>query len=613
MNNKLNIVTAGLLLALGQAHAQTFDNSAEEYDPFKHVWEYTYKLAGGDPLVVHQWHLQNNGQHAGAITPGVAGIDLNLDFTHRRGILGQGINIAIIDDGLATYHPDLAPNMAQGDTLNPNPYIYEYESRGRVKVDNHGTMVAGIAAAAAFNGQGGRGVAPAATLTGANLIGKEGNYADLDFAIRAVMDMDGAVQPMNKHTDARVINQSIGYTFADASIYGDYREYFDNLDNVTKIAVTESHGGRGAMAVKAAGNDHFMGGRWLDRDNGLLTLIYPNGYALPAYDASLADPINANFWNLTVSALNAKGNLAAYSTGGSAVLLTAPAGEWGRYSPATVTTDLPKTCTDATETQCENPLYTFNMNGTSAAAPALSGAIALVMSANHQLSWRDVRHLMITTATQVDADSKPRMIGEYEAIPAWQVNGAGLSFHYDYGFGLANVDAAVEKALLTGPILGELQVKSYDVPVAADAFIYDGDFSGTESVHTQNEELTVEGVRVNLNLEHDRLGDLSIELISPSNTRSVILTAGTDIEGNGFNGNPILSNHFYGESAKGDWKLRIIDTNAKDGWSERVYDLGTGKFVEDTITVTPQRSDKVQPNNTKPGLLTGWTITFYGH
>ncbi|KZN64783.1 hypothetical protein N473_13400 [Pseudoalteromonas luteoviolacea CPMOR-1] len=613
MNNRLNIVTAGLLLALGQANAQTFDNSAQEYDPSKHVWEYTYKLAGGDPLVVHQWHLQNNGQHAGAITPGVAGIDLNLDFTHRRGILGQGINIAIIDDGLATYHPDLAPNIVQGSTLNPDPYIYQYNKRGRLTVDSHGTKVAGIAAAAAYNGQGGRGVAPAATLTGANLIGKDKNYTGRDVAIRAVMDMDGEVQPMNKHTDARVINQSIGYSFSDASIYGNYRAFFDNIDAVTKKAVTESHGGRGSMAVKAAGNSHFMGGRWLDRDKGLLTLFYPNGYALPAYDASIADPTNANFWNLTVSALNAKGNLAAYSTGGSAVLLTAPAGEWGRYSPATVTTDLPKWCTDASEAQCENPMYAFNMNGTSAAAPALSGAVALIMSANHQLSWRDVRHLMITTATKVDADSKPRMIGDYEAIPAWQTNGAGHAFHYDYGFGLVNVDAAVEKALQTGPVMGDLQIKSYDVPVATDAFIYDGDFSGTDSVHSQKEDLTVEAVQVHLSLEHERLGDLSVELISPSNTRSVILTAGTDIEGDKFNNNVILSNHFYGESAKGDWKLRIIDTNAKDSWAERVYDLGTGKFVEDSITVIPQRSDKIQPNNAKPGQLTGWSITFYGH
>ena len=608
----LNLIAASLLVALNQANAQSFDNNSDNYDPTKHVWEYTYQLAGGDPLVFQQWHLQNTGQTAGAANPGKEGIDLNLDFTHRRGIFGQGINIAIIDDGLATYHPDLTSNVAQGTTPNPDPYIYEYFYRGRNRIDNHGTMVAGIAAASAFNNHGGRGVAPNATLTGANLIGNQSNVPGLALAIRSVMDMDGAVQPMNKFTDARVINQSIGYTFSDPTIYNTYLGFFENIADVQKIAATQSHGGRGSASIKSAGNDHFIGGRWSDREKGELTLVYPNAYALPAYNTSVADPSNANFWNITVSALNANGTLANYSSAGSAVLLGAPAGEYGVHSPAIVTTDLPKWCKDQAQNECEYPVYTNGMNGTSAAAPALSGATALIMSANHQLSWRDVKHLMITTATKVHADSTPRTIGDFEAIPGWQVNAAGLAFHNDYGFGLVNVDAAVEKALQTGTILPELKVRNYDVSVSGDSAIYDN-FAATQSVHTQTENLTVEGVQVRLSLEHERLGDLSIELISPSNTRSVLLHAGTDLEGNKFDNTLMLSNHFYGEAAKGDWKLRIVDTNAKDGWSERTYDVASGEFIADSVVNLPQRADKYQPNNSQPGNLIGWNIRFYGH
>lgn len=609
--SKLTLIASGLTLGLAQANAQSFNNN-EHYDPTKHVWEYTYQLADGDPLVFQQWHLQNTGQTAGAANPGKAGIDLNLDFTHRRGIFGQGINIAVIDDGLATYHPDLVDNVVQGNTLNPDPYIFEYQSRGRNFVDNHGTMVAGIAAAAAFNDHGGRGVAPQATLTGANLIGNQSNFPGLALAIRSVMDMDGIVQPMNKFTDARVINQSIGYTFSDPTIYNTYRGFFENISAVQQKAATESHGGRGALFIKSAGNDHFIGGRWSDREAGELTLVYPNAYALPAYNTSLADPSNANFWNVTVSALNANGTLANYSSGGSGVLLTAPAGEYGVHSPAIVTTDLPKWCKDQDQNQCEYPVYTNGMNGTSAAAPALSGATALIMSANHQLSWRDVKHLMITTATKVHADIGARKIGDFDAIPGWQVNGAGLSFHNDYGFGLVNVDAAVEKALATGTILPQLQIRDYAVTLTGDTAIND-DFSATESIHTQTENLTVEGVQIRLSLEHERLGDLSVELISPSNTRSVLLNAGTDLDGSKFDQTLMLSNHFYGESAKGEWKLRIIDTNAKESWSERTYDVANGKFIENSIVTLPQRADKAQINNTQPGVLTGWNIRFYGH
>jgi hypothetical protein len=125
--------------------------------------------------------------------------------------------------------------------------------------------------------------------------------------------------------------------------------------------------------------------------------------------------------------------------------------------------------------------------------------------------------------------------------------------------------------------------------------------------------MTVEGVQVRLSLEHTRLGDLSIELISPSNTRSVLLHAGTDLDGSKFENTLMLSNHFYGEKAKGDWKLRIIDTNAKDGWSERTYDVTSGEFIDGSVVNLPQRADKYQPNNSQPGKLIGWNIRFYGH
>ncbi|MCP6675291.1 S8 family serine peptidase, partial [Klebsiella pneumoniae] len=77
---------------------------------------------------------------------GVKGVDLNLAFTHLRGIRGIGTTIAVIDDGLEINHPDLAANIVPGSknlvngSNDPTP-----ESGG----NGHGTAVAGIAAAVA--------------------------------------------------------------------------------------------------------------------------------------------------------------------------------------------------------------------------------------------------------------------------------------------------------------------------------------------------------------------------------------------------------------------------------------------------------------------------------
>ena len=59
-------------------------------------------LPGINPLQDQQWHLLNSGQNAYSPRGGVAGNDLNLWWAHRTEVLGQGINVAVVDDGLAT-------------------------------------------------------------------------------------------------------------------------------------------------------------------------------------------------------------------------------------------------------------------------------------------------------------------------------------------------------------------------------------------------------------------------------------------------------------------------------------------------------------------------------
>ncbi|XLM22894.1 proprotein convertase P-domain-containing protein, partial [Chromobacterium piscinae] len=99
--------------------------------------------------------------------------------------------------------------------------------------------------------------------------------------------------------------------------------------------------------------------------------------------------------------------------------------------------------------------------------------------------------------------------------------------------------------------------------VNAQAAIPDGDEKGVESVFNQPADLTVEAVQILVDAEHGRASDLAVELISPSGTRSVLLSPRTALVGGtyGLNQQRLLSNHFYGEPAKGQWRLRVIDSN----------------------------------------------------
>src|SRR5690606_8931260 len=125
-----------------------------------------------DPLISKQWHLKYQNQ-SGV----VSGTDVNVEpvwnypssvaGTYHR---GAGIRIGIVDDGLQTAHPDLAPNVDtvtdkdwnQNDN-DPNP---DPADDGTDYSNDHGTACAGNAAARGNNGIGVSGTAPEGTLVG---------------------------------------------------------------------------------------------------------------------------------------------------------------------------------------------------------------------------------------------------------------------------------------------------------------------------------------------------------------------------------------------------------------------------------------------------------------
>ncbi|MGC0154785.1 S8 family serine peptidase [Chromobacterium vaccinii] len=592
----VRITSSAVMLALASLASHAAPSAQERSVP----------LLPGDPLVNQQWHLKNTGQNAFSKRGGVKGVDLDLAFTHLRGIRGVGTTIAVIDDGLEIRHPDLAANIVPGS----KNLVNGSDDPTPESPDNaHGTSVAGIAAAVGFNGIGGRGIAPSAGLKGFNWLLAQ----TLDGWLLSHGKQAGG-KPLESFTDARVFNQSYGSSAiasrpgnpdADIELQAEEEAY----EEVSRY----SHWGRGATFVKSAGNayNYFrVGGGYL--------LGYQGNAGLPVQDANLSFD-NSNYWNVVVSALNADGVRSSYSSVGANVLLTAPGGEYGTDSPAMVTTDLSGCARGynvsgdtanglhggtALDPNCD---YNGVMNGTSSAAPATSGSFALVMSANPALSARDVRHILITTARKVDAaqpgvtlafKDKSGGAHSYQAIPGWQKNAAGLSFHQFYGFGLIDIDKAVEKALFYNQPLPPLQKTRWQT-VSAQAAIPDADERGVESAFTQPDDLTVEAVQVLVDAEHGRASDLAVELISPSGTRSVLLSPRTALvaEDYGLNQQRLLSNHFYGEPAKGQWRLRVIDTNGAE--YRYVYRAGSQNQVYSL------------PN--AEGKLKSWSIRFFGH
>lgn len=573
-----------------------------------------FPLFPGDPLVDQQWHLKNTGQNAFSDRGGVAGEDLNLSLTHALGIMGTGVTVAVIDGGVEITHPDLVNNVKPGswDFLTNSPDLKPEDSG-----DYHGTSVAGIIAASAFNGIGGRGVAPRAGLVGFNYL----NAGSMEDWLQSHgMYSDG----FNKASFdfPRVFNQSYGRTLSSPQTYNfDSAPWLKTYEDSQEEITTKSHSGRGAIFVKSAGNGYRVQ-TFNARGVGNSYVWFPNrNEGLPMQNVNL-ERVDTSYWNLIASAYNADGKLSSYSTVGSSVFVAAPGGEYGTTSPGIITTDITGCEWGRNPASTRNKLhgghpldpncdYNAQMNGTSSAAPNTAGAIALIMSANPALTWRDVRHILATTARKIDPENAGVNLtfknaqGEsqtYDAIPAWQTNAAGYNFHTFFGFGAIDVDAAVNMARFYNADRGNFTMTPWQT-INANVSIPDGNVAGVESTVEINSDVVIEAVQVKVTGEHTSTRDVAIELISPAGTRSVLMTprTGTIVGRNGFNDMQMLSNHFYGEPAQGQWTLRLIDTQGQD----------------ESFVLDPTNGSKdvtfVHRNNTQDGVLTSWQIRFIGH
>ena len=536
----------------------------------------TAQAQQADPLAGRQWHLLNTGQAVLGDTLPVAGNDLNVDGLYRNGIRGQGVTIAIVDDGLQIAHPDLAANVAAvagknfaNQSNNPSP--------SNPDRDNHGTMVGGIAGAVGANNLGVRGVAPAATLKGFNFLASnaQGNSnSNIEYSW-----WDGA-----EVADVGVFNNSWGSSPGNPNLP---LAYSQNDIAAYEQAMSGTRGGRGGIYVKAAGNNHNNGARSDGTDICSADTKNRNTGCIPAG----RDPRNNLFNVITVAAVRADGVRSSYSSTGSALWVSGFGGENGwqrqvvpgqlaiRYDPAILTTDVTGCAQGSNKnTSLRNTLdgdqsaidstcnYTGKMNGTSAATPMVSGVAALLLETNPNLSYRDVKYILATTATRTDPNRAAVTHSDGRVlVPGWTVNAAGRAYSNWYGFGVVNAARAVQVAEDFQP-LGALVDSGWRNTTRTVAIGNTSAAAARLTFQLANGARNIESVQLGFRVNHSNTRQLQFVLISPSGTRSVVQPAFTAI-GSGLNGvqrnftnwDLLSSNAFLDENATGTWTLEVTD------------------------------------------------------
>ncbi|WP_435153804.1 S8 family peptidase [Haladaptatus sp. DFWS20] len=144
-------------------------------------------------------YVEENGQmHALAETEpwGIERVDA--DVAHANGETGAGADIAILDTGIDSDHPDLQANIGAGRAFTkckggPNSCPNDWDDD-----NDHGTHCAGIADAV-DNSQGVIGVSTEATLHAVKVLGKRGSgsFSDIAAGIEYVADQGWDVGSMS--------------------------------------------------------------------------------------------------------------------------------------------------------------------------------------------------------------------------------------------------------------------------------------------------------------------------------------------------------------------------------------------------------------------------------
>ncbi|KAF5320626.1 hypothetical protein D9611_013728 [Ephemerocybe angulata] len=427
-------------------------------------------------------------------------------------------HLVLIDDGLDYTSEDLAANFDAKNSYDFNDH--EPLPTPKKERDHHGTRCAGQIAAVK-NKACSIGIAYESKVSGIRILAGRITTADeaiaLNYGFQDVQLYSCSWGPRDDGTKM----QGPSYIIRKAVLNG----------------INKGRGGKGSVFVFASGNGAHHG------------------------DQCNFDGYTNSIYSVTVGAVDYKGLHPKYSEPCAAVMVVA----YSSGSKNSIVT------TDRGKNKCAT-----DHGGTSAAAPNAAGVIALALSVRPDLTWRDVQHLCVQTARQINPHDSD-----------WSKMASGKYYSYKYGFGVLDGWAYVQAAKNWKLVKPQARIETPTIQISNGTmdehkefeggdFIDDGGVSSTilitKEMLAQNNFEKLEHVTVRVWIKHTRRGDVGVYLESPNGIRSVLaLPRERDTAKTGFPGWEFMSLKHWGESPVGNWSIHVSDQELE---SEEGYFLG---------------------------------------
>lgn len=444
---------------------------------------------------------------------GDTAVSMNVKSAWQAGYTGQGILVAVVDDGVDKDHPDLVQSfnsVASYDVLSDQNI---YSTRNP---DSHGTKCAGIIAGG-NNSKCGVGIAFGAQISSIRL------YSD---SIRSTDPLEAKALSFKKDL-IDIYSNSWGPGDRAFEVKGPGPLLEEVLEKGTRLG----RGGKGSIFVFAAGNGGILG----------------DSCAFSGY-------VN-NIHTIAISGVNWDGSVPAYAEDCASIMAVTYGQDmfrYGKFVPPLVTTKGANDCTE-------------RFPGTSGTAAMASGIIALALQANKELTWRDVQHLIARSSKPLGRPVNPVS----RPGTTWIKNGADLKVSKDYGFGLMDAMKMIEYAKkwqsVPRQLSCEIHLNISNNP--GSDFSPLGDLRVT--LHLKQDDCSIqylEHMQAEVSLNFSRRGDLEMVSNSPSGTQSKLFYSRTIDSAAGFKtfkNLRVTSLHYWGENPIGRWNITIHNTRPR--------------------------------------------------